>query len=66
MFGKYYVSLNRDLYIKAKEYASRLGYSSLKEFVEHIINKEIEKAEKSDDINDDTINRLKGLGYISE
>ena len=63
MFGKK-IKLPDQLYNRAKKYSEEAGYSSLEEFVEHCIEKEISRS--SDDADQEKIkNRLKGLGYIS-
>lgn len=66
MFGKYSVKIDKDLFRKAKELARNRGYSSMKEFIEHLIEKEISEREKIDDPEKKTEDRLKGLGYIPE
>ena len=58
------VKIDSDLLKKAKAYAATVGYSSVEEFISHIIEKEIQKAEKSDS-EEEIKKRLQGLGYIS-
>jgi len=58
------VKLDRALYETAKKYSEIAGYSSVEEFVQHVLEKElmqIEGAESEEEIR----KRLKGLGYIS-
>jgi hypothetical protein len=58
------VKLPKELYDKAVKLAGLAGYSSVEEFVIHVLEKETEKLEGSG--NEDEIKkRLKGLGYIS-
>ena len=58
------IRIDPDLYEQAKECANRRGYSSVEEFVTHLIEGEIAK-EKSADSDKDVEDRLSGLGYIS-
>jgi predicted CopG family antitoxin len=64
MFGKK-IKLNDELYDKAKKYAETAGYSSVDEFITHIIEKEIQNIEQDGDSLEEVEKRLKGLGYIS-
>ncbi len=64
MFGKK-IKLNDELYDKAKKYAETAGYSSVDEFITHIIEKEIQNIEEDGDSLEEVEKRLKGLGYIS-
>lgn len=64
MFGKHNIKLDPDLYERAKEYAEKRGYSSVEEFVSHIIEGAL-ATEKDDDPDKDMKDRLSGLGYIS-
>jgi len=63
MFGNR-IKLEKDLYDKVKMYSEIAGYSSVEEFVTHVLEKEIaqfEDAESEEEIK----KRLRGLGYIS-
>lgn len=64
MFSKNKISIEKALYKNAKQYAEKQGYSSVSEFVEHLIEKEIDKNNTSGD-HEKIKNQLKGLGYIS-
>jgi Zn-dependent oligopeptidase len=64
MFGKK-IKLNQELYDKAKKYAETAEYSSVDEFITHIIEKEIQNIEQDGDSLEEVEKRLKGLGYIS-
>lgn len=58
------IKITKELYNKLKYLAELYGYSSVNEFVIHILEKEISKI--SQDIDKDKIKeKLKGLGYIS-
>lgn len=63
MFGPK-VKLSKDLYDKVKQIAELSGYSSVDEFVVHVLEREISKVNKDDD-EEKLKERLKGLGYIS-
>ena len=63
MFGKK-IKIDKTLYLKVEKYAHLAGYSSVDEFLRHVLEKEIEKIEDGAS-EDDVKNRLRGLGYIS-
>lgn len=63
MFGPK-IKLSKDLYEKVKQLAELSGYSSVDEFVVHVLEKEIIKVNKDDD-EEQVKERLNGLGYIS-
>jgi len=63
MFGSG-IKLDKALLVKVKRYADLAGYSSVDEFVTHVIEKELAKFEGSDS-EEDIKKKLKGLGYIS-
>jgi len=57
------IKISKDLYERIKTYFRKEGYSSIEEFVNHCIEKELGKQTQTDDKQ--TIkDRLKGLGYI--
>jgi hypothetical protein len=57
------VKLNKAVYERARKHAEKMGYSSLEEFVEHVLEREIAKLEESSS-RDEVESKLKGLGYI--
>jgi len=57
------VKLNRSLCQRAARIAEHAGYSSLEEFIEHVLEKELANFEESDS-KEDVIKKLKGLGYL--
>ena len=64
MFGKTSVRLEKDLLRRAARCSAIAGYSSVAEFVTHVLEKEmkdLEGAESEEEIR----KRLKGLGYLS-
>jgi metal-responsive CopG/Arc/MetJ family transcriptional regulator len=58
------IKLSKELFEKVKQLAELSGYSSIDEFVAHVLEKEIAKVNKDDD-KEKVKERLKGLGYIS-
>lgn len=63
MFGSG-VKLDKALVARAKRYADLAGYSSVEEFIAHLVEKELAKLEGSDS-EEEIKKKLKGLGYIS-
>lgn len=64
MFGRQGIRLDKDLLAKARRYADLAGYSSVSEFVTHVLEKEFAKLEESDS-EAEIRKKLKGLGYLS-
>ena len=63
MFGPK-VKLDKDLYGRVKKFADLAGYSSVEEFVSHVLETELAKIGESDD-EEEIKKKLQGLGYIS-
>lgn len=63
MFGPK-VKLEKDLYQRIQRYAEVAGYSSVEEFVNHALEKELAKLDGAQS-EEEIKKRLKGLGYIS-
>jgi hypothetical protein len=63
MFGSG-IKLDKALLTRAKRYADLAGYSSVEEFIAHVLEKELAKLEGSDS-EEEIKKKLKGLGYIS-
>jgi hypothetical protein len=64
MFGRRRITVDKALLVKLERYALLAGYSSVEEFVTHVLEKELaplEAAASEDEIK----KRLKGLGYLS-
>ena len=57
------VKLNKALCERARVHAEKAGYSSLEEFIEHAIERELAKVEDPG-TRDELENKLKGLGYL--
>lgn len=58
------IKLDNDLYDRLKDCSVIVGYSSVEEFVNHVLEKEVSLIEDAED-DPDIKERLKGLGYIS-
>jgi metal-responsive CopG/Arc/MetJ family transcriptional regulator len=57
------IKIDKDLYERINTYIKSAGYSSIEEFIQHCIEKELNEKTQTDD--EQTIkNRLKGLGYF--
>ncbi len=57
------IKIDSNLYDRLKKVTAVAGYSSVEEFVVHMIEKELEQIESPDD--DKAVEeRLRGLGYI--
>jgi Arc/MetJ family transcription regulator len=63
MFGRG-IRLDKALLARAKRYADLAGYSSVDEFVTHVVEKELARIDASE--SEEAIRKkLKGLGYFS-
>ena len=58
------IKLDKELYEKVKQYADQSGYSSTDEFITHLLE-QVTNPSNPDDYDEDVMQRLKGLGYIS-
>ena len=58
------VKIDPDLLEKAKKVSETAGYSTVDEFVSHLLEKELKKVEDAVD-EEELKERLRGLGYIS-
>ena len=65
MFGGPKVKINKDILERAKKVAEVAGYSSVEEFVEHVLEKELKEIESAGSSDTDITESLRGLGYIS-
>jgi hypothetical protein len=57
------IKIQKKTWDRVKRVSDAAGYSSPQEFIEHIIDKELEKLEEADS-NEKLLEKLKGLGYI--
>jgi len=64
MFGGDKIKIDKGLLERAKKFSAAAGYSSVDEFISHLIEKELSKLEGAGD-DEEVKKRLKGLGYIS-
>jgi metal-responsive CopG/Arc/MetJ family transcriptional regulator len=64
MFGGEKIKIDKNLLERAKKFAGAAGYSSVDEFIAHLVEKELAKLDGAQD-DEEVKKRLKGLGYIS-
>ena len=57
------VKLNKSLCERARLVVEKAGYSSLEEFIEHAMEKDLARLEEAGS-KEDLIKKLKGLGYL--
>lgn len=57
------ISVGKDLAQRAARIAEKAGYSSLDEFVEHVLEKELARFEGAES-DEEIVKKLKGLGYL--
>ena len=57
------IKIESSLFDRAKTASEAAGYSSVEEFITHIIEKELTKHE-TDQANEKAADQLRGLGYI--
>ena len=57
------IKIDANLYDRVKQVSEVAGYSSPEEFMIHIIEKELDKLESSED-EKQMVERLRGLGYL--
>lgn len=64
MFGSS-VKLDGDLLKRCKQHAQDAGYSSVEEFITHVLERELKsKQQDSQQDQEEIAKRLRGLGYI--
>ncbi len=63
MLSKTTVKLNKVICERARRAAEAAGYSSLEEFIEHAVEKQLADREQSPS-KDELARKLKGLGYL--
>ena len=57
------IKIDSNLYHRAKEAAEISGYSSMEEYVTHLLEKELSK-NNPEDVDEKVTDQLRGLGYI--
>ena len=59
------IKLDKDLIDRCKQHAQEAGYSSVEEFITHVLEKEINKhSGKPEKIDTELKKQFQGLGYI--
>ena len=58
------IKIDSNLLAAAKKIAEAAGYSSVEEFVTHILEKEIARHTSDEQADEKTAQQLRGLGYI--
>lgn len=58
------IKLDNDLYKRAESMALLVGYSSLDEFVVHLLEKALRDVEDQGEVDKSVEERLRGLGYL--
>ena len=65
MFGGSKIKLDKDLLARADRVSKAAGYASGEEFVQHVLERELDKLDKGGADEDEIRRRMQGLGYIS-
>lgn len=63
MGSKVSVKLRKSVCDRARILVEKAGYSSLEEFIEHAIEKDLARLEEAES-KEDLLRKLKGLGYL--
>ena len=63
MFGPS-LKLDKDLYDRVKRCSDAAGYSSPKEFIQHMLERELVKIEEEAESDEEIVKKMQGLGYI--
>ena len=64
MFGSSRIKIDKALLARVKRCADLAGYSSVEEFIVHIVEREVSRVEEAGS-EDEMKKRLRGLGYLS-
>ncbi|MBN1467041.1 hypothetical protein JXA02_14900 [candidate division KSB1 bacterium] len=59
------IKLDATLYERARAYAAMVGYSSVEEFIIHLLEKEMEKMADEKKTAEQVEKKLRGLGYLA-
>ena len=65
MFGGPKIKLDKDLLERCERVSKAAGYASVEEFVQHVLERELDKLDKGSADEDEIRKRMQGLGYIS-
>jgi Arc/MetJ-type ribon-helix-helix transcriptional regulator len=63
MASKTSVKLDKSLCDRAREIAEKGGYSSMEEFIQHVLERELAKFDEAT-TREEIEKKLKGLGYL--
>jgi hypothetical protein len=63
MFGSK-ITVDGELLKRCKAHAQAAGYSSVEEFVQHVLQRALKDAAPGEEDDERVLDRLKGLGYI--
>ena len=63
MFGPS-LKLDKDLYNRVKRCSDAAGYSSPKEFIQHVLERELVNIEEGAESDEEIVKKMQGLGYI--
>jgi len=58
------IKIDKELYKKVEHVSKIAGYSSVDEFISHLLEKTV-KQDGPEENDEDVLKRLQGLGYIS-
>jgi hypothetical protein len=65
MFGGNKIKLDKDLMERLEKASELAGYSSVHEFIVHVLEKELSQIDEGGSSDEEIKKRLEGLGYIS-
>jgi hypothetical protein len=65
VFGSVKVAIDKTLFGRVQRCAEKAGYASPREFVAHVLEREVARLEDAGPDDDSLKRRLKGLGYLS-
>jgi hypothetical protein len=65
VFGSPKVAIDKALFERVERCAAKAGYASPREFVAHVLEREVARLEDAGGDDDSMKRRLKGLGYLS-
>ena len=63
MFGPS-IKLDKGLYDRIKRCSDAAGYSSPKEFIQHVLERELDQIEEDARSDEEIVKKMQGLGYI--
>lgn len=63
MFGSK-IKLDKNLLEDCKKHAEESGYSSVEEFITHLLERELKNVKSKQEEDGEVVKKLRGLGYI--